>query len=360
MRKLDSLQAYRGIAAILVVLYHVTVFSQERTISPFSAGFFNFGFTGVDFFFVLSGFIIFYVHSDDLGHLDRLPAYLRKRFNRIYPFYWVVTLVKIAAIVLVAGYAKSYEREASVIVKSMLLLPQPNLPIIGAAWTLTHEVLFYLLFAAMILLGARCALSIFVIWVTAIIGFHISGQLGLIETTNDYLLAFLLNPRNLEFVLGCLSGYLLKSRQIRCPSLWLCLGAILFLLAALYIDQGGSDSSMTLVLLFGVPSFLVVTGSSTLDKSDRIKFPALLVFLGDASYSIYLGAFAFVNLFSLILLRPEIISFIGPFPATLTITVMAIVGGAAAHVFVERPLRDLLKTKNHLPSELVVNQARPQ
>lgn len=349
MRRLDSLQAYRGFASILVVLYHVTILSEERSISPFSTNVFSFGFVGVDFFFVLSGFIIFYVHHNDLGHRDKLCAYLTKRFKRIYPLYWIVALVKIVAIASVPSYAKPYERDPGFIVQSLFLLPQPNLPLIGAAWTLTHEVLFYALFGLMIILGRRWLTVTFSLWAVGIIALYAGEQWGMIRGEISYLINFFLNPRNLEFLFGCTSGFILHRYQVKHPSLWLAVGAVLFLSAGLYIDQFNVSSSMMLVLLFGVPSFMIVTGSSTLDKQNRFRTPRLLVFLGDASYSIYLGAFAFVNLFAGLLLHPAVLSLIGSSIATFAMTLFALVGGGFVHLLVESPLREFLKKKSHLP-----------
>jgi peptidoglycan/LPS O-acetylase OafA/YrhL len=84
---LDAIQFARAVAAILVVLYHanrmLVLYIGQSTLGAQ----FVFGESGVDFFFVLSGFIIFYVHGDDLGRPDRLGRYLWRRFSRIYPIY---------------------------------------------------------------------------------------------------------------------------------------------------------------------------------------------------------------------------------------------------------------------------------
>ena len=51
---------------------------------------FDFGHAGVEFFFVLSGFIILHIHWKDLGHPSRFSSFAGKRFLRIYPMYWLV------------------------------------------------------------------------------------------------------------------------------------------------------------------------------------------------------------------------------------------------------------------------------
>jgi exopolysaccharide production protein ExoZ len=87
---LNSLQACRAAAAILVVFYHTShgIFRLEKYFGhkPFGPVF-DFGFAGVDFFFVLSGFIMIHVHAGDIGQPRMLAAYLWKRFSRIYPAY---------------------------------------------------------------------------------------------------------------------------------------------------------------------------------------------------------------------------------------------------------------------------------
>ena len=88
----QSLQSGRAVAATLVLLFHLgaTIASEKYFgIQWFSIPF-SFGDSGVDFFFVLSGFIIFYVHKSDLGRPTTLKSYIYKRITRIYPVYLIV------------------------------------------------------------------------------------------------------------------------------------------------------------------------------------------------------------------------------------------------------------------------------
>src|SRR5689334_465279 len=89
----------RGIAALLVAGVHATeMLSQPKYfgVDP-TQGFFHFGNRGVDFFFVLSGFIIAYVHWFDLGKPNRLASYSLKRAIRVYLPMWVVAVPFILA-----------------------------------------------------------------------------------------------------------------------------------------------------------------------------------------------------------------------------------------------------------------------
>lgn len=81
----SSLQLWRGLAALLVVLFHTSlIFTLEKYwgADPMK-GLFSFGAAGVEMFFVISGFIILHVHWGDIGVPGKLPGFLKKRFVRI-------------------------------------------------------------------------------------------------------------------------------------------------------------------------------------------------------------------------------------------------------------------------------------
>ena len=91
-KKLNLLQVYRGIAAVLVVMFHLTDMSAQRLNQVTFFNLFQAGWSGVDYFFVLSGFIMVYVHRSAIGKKDHLKSFLVKRAVRIYPIYWIITL----------------------------------------------------------------------------------------------------------------------------------------------------------------------------------------------------------------------------------------------------------------------------
>ena len=135
--KLSSLQGGRGIAAVLVVLFHATVmFAAPNYWNTVILGdTFRFGFAGVEFFFVLSGFIMMHTHRRDIGRSERLRAYLEKRAARIYPIYWIVSL----AVLAMAGTA--YPVRWADILNTPFLIGPNSVALLGVAWTLFHEVL---------------------------------------------------------------------------------------------------------------------------------------------------------------------------------------------------------------------------
>jgi len=168
--KLKTLQLCRGLAAALVLLFHATSVSSAFLNYDLLHGIFLFGYSGVDFFFVLSGFIIFWIHRVDLGHPARLRPYLRKRFIRIYPLYWVVFLVLLP---IYFGLPNNFH-DCLVLLKSFLLLPQVSNPVLTVAWTLSSELFFYGLFGLAIYLLSQPNPEAPTIWILLIFGVALS------------------------------------------------------------------------------------------------------------------------------------------------------------------------------------------
>jgi len=340
--KISSLQVGRGIAAVLVVLYHVTVYGADEFNYLLFNNLFAFGYAGVDFFFVLSGFIIFYVHARDIGHRDKLKAYFSKRLIRVYPIYWAVTTAKLIAIFLIPSIAKDYEKYLSVIIYSYLLIPQVNHPIVAPAWTLSYEMSFYLLFGMAIWLGHRLAKVLLITWVSIILIYTLARTFNLIERPDSHLILFLLNERNLEFTLGLLSAYIVMQHKLAYQELMLVLGCVLFGISGWYaVSIHDQVSSYT--LLFGIPALLIVVSSVSLERKRNITFPAWLVFIGDASYSIYLTHSMFINLSNLVLQRLEKVVEIPPGLALPGVALAAVLGGCLVYFYVERPLLAFLR-----------------
>ncbi|MCB0168228.1 MAG: acyltransferase [Anaerolineae bacterium] len=335
-KRIDSLQVYRAIAAIMVVLFHMTDLSLREFDTPFLGNIFTFGYVGVDFFFVLSGFIILYIHKKDVGRKGQTKRYLTKRFIRLYPIYWGVASVKIMVVWLMPTFAKSYETDVGYIIKSLLLIPQKHLPIIGAAWTLSYEVWFYLLFGLAILIGARWALRLGIIWVIAIMGVLIGKAAGISIFGTTILTGFLLNERNLEFILGCLAAYWVMKGQVKYSKRIAMVGGVLFLFWSWWVNQGLEIFSFTFT--FGIASFLLVVGSASLETRRHLPWPKPLVFLGDASYSIYLTHDMFLNIFTLTFLQLGLLSRVHPLLMSLTMVILAIAGGSFIYLFLEKPL----------------------
>ncbi|MBL9049437.1 MAG: acyltransferase [Tabrizicola sp.] len=147
LRMIGGLQMLRGVAATLVVLFHLQAAAVAEGHDPGILGWFHGGEAGVDVFFVLSGFVIFHAVQ---GKADRGAGwFLRQRFWRIVPPYWAalgLTFLAMAALAVMRGDWSEWPLASQAAV-SALLLPLPG-HVMGVAWTLTVEGMFYLVFAA--------------------------------------------------------------------------------------------------------------------------------------------------------------------------------------------------------------------
>src|SRR5262249_790056 len=100
------------------------------------------GMLGVDFFFVLSGFIILHVHMDD--QRSAVGAYVSKRLTRIYVPYLPISLALVGAYLLFPAIIRANLDWGWV--TTLSLLPSSKVPALLVAWTLVHELMFYTVF----------------------------------------------------------------------------------------------------------------------------------------------------------------------------------------------------------------------
>lgn len=353
-QKLNSLQLYRGLASLLVVFHHANIILDRELHQDGSFKIFHFGWIGVDFFFVLSGFIIFYIHQGDIGRSDRLRSFIAKRFVRIYPLYWLILFVKISTSLILdkgSGIAQSSPIQ---FIQAILLVPQSRVNLdnfIGVSWTLTHEVFFYLLFGLAILLKPKFSRSIVIIW---IIGLLLNFA-NLLPIEKSLLFNFVFNGRNLEFILGCGAAYIVsKSSQGR--GFFAVITALVMLMISIFntgYHETGLVSAEIAPLAYGIPFALLIVGSVRFEKHTSLKIPGLLIFLGDASYSIYLTHGFFVNNFTKIFykLAEKYHSQLLSLPSdnilyisiSTAIVIASIAIGCGVHVLAERPLLKLLR-----------------
>lgn len=354
MRQFSSLHAYRGIAALLVLLHHASQITEKYCGRPYDRGIFSFGFAGVDFFFVLSGFIITHVHMHDIGQRAAVRPYLWKRFVRIYPLYWIVTLALLPVYFARPDFGRGEETKAWTILTSLLLIPQPDGPILTVAWTLCHEIKFYLLFALAILLGPASARRLFF----AITG--ISTVLLTIEIAEhrlnsaSFLLQFLFSRYNLEFALGCLSAWVIIHSPPPAPRLICLIGLLGFAAAALFQNDSGVFTETNSIATFGLASTSLVLGAAAHElreaaarnrdlNSDRSRRHRLAEmrpfrFLGDASYSLYLTHTVSLSALAKLFSQLDLQHTLGLLGSGTLMTIAAMGTGCLFHVTVERQL----------------------
>jgi exopolysaccharide production protein ExoZ len=153
----ESIQYLRGISAVMVIFYHAAI--QSAAISglyvPTSGKF------GVDIFFVISGFVMWTGVS---GRRTNPVIFLKKRFCRIVPLYWGFTLIAALIALLMPGLLRSTIFSLPHLAASLAFIPwinpaasSPELierltPVVTPGWTLNFEMLFYAMFASILML----------------------------------------------------------------------------------------------------------------------------------------------------------------------------------------------------------------
>lgn len=347
--KLDSLQIIRAVAMLLVLFAHIDIFSNAILNSGFLFGIFRLGGgAGVDLFFVLSGFIITFIHHQDIGKKTKSVSYLIKRFARIYPTYWAVNMIIIPLHFLFPQFGAGDETNPYKIINSVLLLPQTQAPIIHAAWSLTNEVYFYLMFGLLIFIGFRRILPLIIL---IIIGTFLESFFFLRGTDVflDPYVKLIFSYYNIEFLLGCLSAYLVTKYKIKQRKTLLLSGIIIFLLMIVYERFKGDVESLR-VYVYGIPSFLIITALSSSELNNLLQipkklFPRLLVFLGDASFSIYITHQLLISGIGRTLLASGFTERFGMFITLTIIAISTLLIGSIFHIIIEKPLWHSTKIK---------------
>jgi peptidoglycan/LPS O-acetylase OafA/YrhL len=339
LRKFDSLQVFRGLAALGVAIQH-TAMSTGFFVGNLPAwlnSIFAHGFLGVDFFFVLSGFIILSSHFDDEKSVASMRGYGIKRFVRIFPPYWPVSIALLISYLLLPNLSQG-DRSGFSLLSSLLLLPDAQPPALSVAWTLIHEVLFYLIFC-LFFISNRIFLIFVAAWVMAIGAFVWLGGAGGLSPFP----ARMLNPVNLEFVLGMGVAYLARVISNRFAMVWIFLGCTVFILLLFWSFAEQHR------ILFSLPFSALVLGVVLLERQGGLVMPRWLVLIGDASYSIYLIHNPLVSLTSRLVARlPGLASWgVGMIVGVAS----SLVVGVLYHLLMEKPLIRLFRQQfNRLDS----------
>ncbi len=298
--KLTTVQALRAIAALLVTIYHLFLNEQAGITNNGSSEVSSLldltrnGFAGVDMFFVISGFIMVYV-TDTASHgkftsLDFLLA----RLARIYPLWWLFSLLFLIMIIVGTGqltpasYGIADDQTASYLLRSFMLWPQEKLPYIVVGWTLIHELYFYLVFAGFLLAPRAWLPGLTALWCAALLLGTAAG-FATAQAANN-VLSLVFHPLTLEFILGMGVGLAVTKNVRRLALPALVAGTAVFVAALLLFtpEMTGLSMNWSRIAVFGLPSALILYGLVSLELQQGWTASSRLVYLGDASYALYL------------------------------------------------------------------------
>jgi len=281
---LDILQIFRGIAAMMVVFHHSAgslryYHKIDSTLLNYLA---SLGKYGVDFFFVLSGFIITYTAYFKYNEPKAFSNYVKNRLIRIYVPYLPIGIFLLLLYTLFPSFSNS-SRDISIFT-SLTLIPQGN-SALSVAWTLSYELCFYLFFS-LSFFSKKLWNGFVFFWFISILFFNYS-QFSSIQFSEYPILKLLFSTYNIEFILGfILAKVILKKAVLK---LKIGIVILMFLLCTFlyfkYLDFNYFDFSLN--ILFSLVSFLAVY-LSIVYFNKKFNPTAVFMMIGNATYSIYL------------------------------------------------------------------------
>lgn len=286
-RKLVLIETGRGFAALAVLLLHVNEQVGATFGADYASRFFDWGERGVDFFFVLSGFVIAWTHERDVGHRAEVGRFAIKRMVRLYPLLWLVAIPWLA-LNAVVGHDPSAWQWAT----SITLIPMDAAPYPSTVWTLRHEALFYA-WAGLMIAAPRLGAWVGALWLggslVQLIAVAFGGGVG-------GLGALIFSTYTLQFAMGVGVASLLRRRAPTQPLHWFGWGLVAAFALAIAIEVFGvgrneadfyrAGAATGWALVSGLVLSLTVYGLAA--ASDRLFPPRWMVTLGAASYAIYL------------------------------------------------------------------------
>ena len=246
--------------------------------------------SGVDLFFVISGFIM------TVTSRKSTPAdFAMRRLIRVVPLYWLLTATLAILVLLRPELFRSTTLSVATFVKSLLFIPYPNLgqggkyaPLLVPGWSLNFEMFFYAIFAIALFAAARRRLLICGI----VFGGLAATQFLPAYAEVNTLLHFYASPRILEFWTGMLIAHFYLQDSVRfrpAVCLTMIVGGFCLLLAnysGLPLTEG---SWVECILTDLIPCAAILLGTLGLEGSGRMPNWRWCSLLGDASYSIYLS-----------------------------------------------------------------------
>lgn len=338
---MTSLQYLRGVAAMMVVYFHAVL--QLQNLDILTPGLPLIGESGVDLFFVLSGFLMWLTTSR--SSITPL-VFMRRRLIRIVPLYWALTLAAGAVALLAPQLLKSTVLQAWHFASSMLFVPAANpafpngapanlrfTPVLIPGWTLNYEMFFYLIFALFIVVRPILRLLL------VPLAFALLWLAGTNDMLGDGAMSFYGNPIIFQFVLG-MGVAVLVQRGWLLTSGW---ASLVALIAAVALITADLNHSSLRALTFGVPAALIVYCLCSLEVNDRPRNLPLLKVLGDASYSVYLTHVFTLAACRVVFLRLNIQGALAELAFIGTAMCVSAVVGVLTYRLYEKPAMHLLE-----------------
>lgn len=321
------LDGLRGVAALMVIWYHVFegyAFAGGTTIDTF-----NHGYLAVDFFFILSGFVIGYAYDDRWGKNFTMKDFIKRRLIRLHPM--VIMGAVVGAITFYIQGSVQWDGThigISMVMLSLLctifFIPaMPGVgyevrgngemfPLNGPCWSLFFEYIGNILYALFIRRLSNKALTIVVVLLGVALAsfaiFNVSGygNIGVGWTLDGVNFIGGLLRMLFPFSMGMLLSRNFKPMKLR-GAFWICTLVMIALFAVPYLEGtesiciNGIYEAFCIIIAFPILLWIGASGTTTDKKSTQI-----CKFLGDISYPIYVIHYPFMYLFYAWLIKNQL------------------------------------------------------
>jgi peptidoglycan/LPS O-acetylase OafA/YrhL len=333
MRIFTGIQAMRGIAALAVVFGHSVTMRTGMGISiPVANATIAIFQSGVDIFFVISGFIIASTASE-IGTQDGRWGVIRfalKRAARIFPVYWVVLAI---AIIVSNWVPTGPDNLTPHFDFRHLFLAQTDNWFVPPAWTLFYEMNFYAAIAVCIVLSPKYVMQLAILGVCALVIMDLSSLSPMPSVFGSLL--------TLEFGFGVIIAFLTSKNIKQFGPVCLFAAGILFSLGAYCEAVEQPVSETTRLLTFGIGAALLIY-SVVVAELNGATFSRALQYAGDISYSLYIWHFLIFT----ILATPAVSAYLSWLPGQVQISiwiVTVVVVSAASYAIIEKPMPRYLR-----------------
>jgi peptidoglycan/LPS O-acetylase OafA/YrhL len=370
-KQIGALTSLRGIAALIVVVHHFAYYTLPQTgkfLSSYSH-FFKNGYLCVDFFFILSGFIMAYVYANDFyGQVDKSDywKYLRARFARIYPLHLFTLLVlvglELIKMIVLGGNAFTDKFNLTALAANIFLLQAFDLscpPLFWCgtywnepAWSISVEFAIYILFPfilhSILRLKPRGDLVVYICTLLALF--------LLIKFTRGNLDSIIGLPSiarcSLESTLGIITYKVyqrINYQNMVIPTAITAI-ALIWILGVMHSWTDKYRGIHDWLILPACSLFILAVSNQSHRASAKILNSKILIYLGTISYSVYMVHWCLLELLKTFWLSRLTPTFGGGLSIvecsiSLMIFILATISTASiTYRFIEVPMRTYLKS----------------
>lgn len=362
----ELLDGLRGIAALLVVWYHVFegyAFAGGTLIESI-----NHGYLAVDFFFILSGFVIGYAYDDRWGKSLTVKNFFKRRLIRLHPMVVMGAVLGVITFCIQGNEQWDGTHVATSMVMwallfAMFFIPAypgagyevrgngEMFPLNGPSWSLFFEYIGNILYALFIRHLSTKALTVFVVLLGICLAcfaiFDVSGygMIGVGWTLDSVNFVGGLLRMLFPFSLGLLLSRNFKPVKVR-GAFWICSFVLLVLFCVPYVEgvepicMNGLFEAFCIVVVFPVLIILGASGNTTDKTSMRI-----CKFLGDISFPLYITHYPFMYLFYSWLIENQYFTFGETWQVALCVYVWNILVAYLCLKLYDEPVRRWLSKK---------------